>query len=523
MTVRPIPPHDLAAGFRAGLLALLALVAFATGAGAQRTTHVAIEDVIVCPARDSDVAPPDFTAADCETVSLYNLDPQGRHIWVRLRLPLTNGEWQGTGPWGLMVMGKMSSEVYFNGSRIGANGLPADTPRAEEAGRIDASLFVPHTLVRAGDNVIDMRLSSHHGWLRLVSPIHAIQFSRFQDPTTFIITGYWPSLITFGVFLVGLVFFGVTAWRNEDREASLFLACASLFAGTELFVESARGLVAYPYPFHDTRLVLITVCAAGFMLCLLAWLMLRMTPLDWRSRLARLSVVALAMAIVIALIPGFDGKTAGVMMTGCGAGLLLSLGWAARKQRGALILAGLFILGLLAVFHFGSRFLDVGYFHAAAGVLAFGIYQQAQLLVQERRQRRLETGRALQLETALAQARQKSAPEQIQLVSAGRVDYVSTDRIVQLKAAGDYVELHFEDGATTLYTGTLGGLEDQLPAAFLRVHRSHIVNTLFVSALEREASGTGRLLLSNASEVPVSRRIMPAVRSALAEKTVETG
>ena len=188
MTVRPIFARDLTTCLLTGLMAVLALTASASG---QRTTHVAIEDVTVCPARDGDIAPPDFTATACETVSLYDLDPQGRHLWVRLRLPLTDGEWEGTGPWGLMVMGKMSSEVFFNGTRIGTNGHPADTARAEEPGRIDASLFVPHTLVRAGDNTIDMRLSSHHGWLRLVSPIHAIQFSRYRDPTSFIITGYW--------------------------------------------------------------------------------------------------------------------------------------------------------------------------------------------------------------------------------------------------------------------------------------------------------------------------------------------
>ncbi len=519
MTVCPIPIAHLMIHLLAGFLAALAFTAAASG---QHSTHVAIEDVTVCPARDGDIAPPDFNAAGCQMVSLYDLDPQGRHLWVRLRLPLGDGEWEDTGPWGLMVMGKMSSEVYFNGTRIGANGRPADSARTEVPGRIDASLFVPNALIRAGNNTVDMRLSSHHGWLRLVSPIHAIQLSRYRDPTSFIITGYWPSLITFGVFLAALVFFGVTAWRNEDREASLLLAGASFFAGSELFVESARGLIAYPYPFHDTRLVLITACAAGFMLCLLGWLMLRMTRLDWRSRAARLAAVAAVMVIVVAVVPGFDGKTAGVLITGATAGLAFAVGWAMRKRRGAIAIAGLFALAALAIVYFGSGFLDVGFFHAAAGVLAFGIYQQAQLLVQARRQHRLETGRALQLEAALAQARQKSAPAQIQLVSTGRVDYVSTDRIVQLKAAGDYVELHFEDGATTLYTGTLGGLEDQLPAAFLRVHRSHIVNTLFVSALEREASGTGRLVLLNASEVPVSRRIMPAVRSALAEKAVET-
>ena len=149
-------------------------------------------------------------------------------------------------------------------------------------------------------------------------------------------------------------------------------------------------------------------------------------------------------------------------------------------------------------------------------MLIFLFYRQALTLVGERQRRQAEERRAQQLETALAEARQRTAPAQLQLVSAGRVDYVPTDRIVQLKGAGDYVEVHYDDGRTALYNGSLAGLEAELPETFLRVHRSHIVNTAFVNALERDASGVGRLLLAQGSEVPVSRRIMPKVRSALA-------
>jgi len=495
--------------------AIAVMIAVCAGAAGQ---HVAIEPVRICPASDNDTTPPDYTAPTCRDVPLRELDPQGTHIWARLRLPLDAERLRGPGPYGLMVMGKFSSEVHLNGTRIGANGRPADDRDNEVPGRIDASLFVPHTLIRPGDNTIDIRMSSHRGWLVLASPVHAVQFGRYQDPTRTIIAAYWPGLITFGVFLVGLVFFGVTAWRGEERSTSALLAAAALFAGTELLVESARGLVAYPYPFHDVRLVLITLCAAGFGLCVLAYLLERMTSLGWRSRLARVIAVLAILVPVVTLIPGFDGKTVGVLTTCALAGLAWSALWTMQRKRGAAALMLAFAAFLLVLFQVGSYFLDVVYFYAAAGVLAFAMYQQAQSLVAERRKRRLEALRAVKLETALDQARQKSAPPQIQLVSAGRVAYVSTDRIVQLKAAGDYVELHFDDGTTTLYTGTLGGLESELPAAFLRVHRSHIVNTLFVSALERDAGGMGRLILGNGTEAPVSRRIMPTVRTALAER-----
>lgn len=84
------------------------------------------------------------------------------------------------------------------------------------------------------------------------------------------------------------------------------------------------------------------------------------------------------------------------------------------------------------------------------------------------------------------------------------------------KGAGDYVEIIRRDGGVHLHAARLGDLEDQFPASFLRVHRSYLVNTAIVKSLKRESSGVGVLMLDNGDEVPVSRRIMAKVRSALA-------
>jgi DNA-binding LytR/AlgR family response regulator len=72
------------------------------------------------------------------------------------------------------------------------------------------------------------------------------------------------------------------------------------------------------------------------------------------------------------------------------------------------------------------------------------------------------------------------------------------------------------DGREILHADSLNALEESLPATFVRVHRSHIVNTAHVRTLEREASGVGRLRLANGAEVPVSRRVLPRVRATLA-------
>ena len=123
--------------------------------------------------------------------------------------------------------------------------------------------------------------------------------------------------------------------------------------------------------------------------------------------------------------------------------------------------------------------------------------------------------RSRQLELVLEQLRQRNTPQQLTIVSVGKIDRISVDRIECCNGADDYTELVLTDGSRILHNGSLAELERDLPATFLRVHRSHIVNTAFVVQLDREVSGTGRLMLSSGVTVPVSRRTMPKVRDAL--------
>ena len=83
------------------------------------------------------------------------------------------------------------------------------------------------------------------------------------------------------------------------------------------------------------------------------------------------------------------------------------------------------------------------------------------------------------------------------------------------QGAGGYSEIHLLGGRTILHSVSLNELEELLPAIFLRVHRSHLINVMFVESLTRDSSGTGSLILKDDVSVPVSRRIMPKVREAL--------
>ena len=152
-----------------GLAAAVMMLAEPSPARAQAVT-VDPTAVIVCPAVAGSVAPPDFAAPACETLSAQAIDPQGRMIWVKARLPVPQALLELPVPLGIFVLAKASSEIYLNGERIGRNGLPAATRKEEAVGLMDAVVYAPRELLRAGDNELVLRMSSHHGFLKLAAP-----------------------------------------------------------------------------------------------------------------------------------------------------------------------------------------------------------------------------------------------------------------------------------------------------------------------------------------------------------------
>ena len=138
------------------------------------------------------------------------------------------------------------------------------------------------------------------------------------------------------------------------------------------------------------------------------------------------------------------------------------------------------------------------------------------MLVNESKQRRHEQTRADRLELAFDQAKERGQATVISIKSAGKMERVPTDEIIHCQGASGYCEINIRGGREILHSVSLTEMEKTLPATFLRVHRSHLVNTAFVEALTRDPAGTGLLKLTDGSEIPVSRRVMPAVRQALA-------
>ena len=494
------------------LLAVVCMWLAAIPALAQAGMGIVPDRIEVCPAEAGALVPPAINAPGCHASSLYKIDPQGRFIWIRAHLNLPEDFLATPGPWGLSVYAKGSSTIYLNGRRIGENGVPAATRLDEIPGRMDFVVEAPRDLLHPGDNELVLLMSSHSGYVHLETPLHVLDLAPYSRPTANWMDHYWPSLLPFGLLIAGVFYFVVLGLTSEARMTSLLLAATSLFAAVQLLAEVSRGIVAYAYPLHDIRLIIILVSSIGFGLSLSAHVIWTFASRRQTHILAGIGIVT-----ALALIPvsNLDGRAAVAIYLPMWACAALSVWWAIRRVPHAVSYA-LALSASAAVATFASiQFLDTYFFYLVATLVLFLFVQQATAASRARQLTAVAEERSRQLELVLEQLRQRNAPQQLAIVSVGKIDRISVDRIECCNGADDYTELVLTDGSRILHSGSLAELERQLPATFLRVHRSHIVNTAYVVRLDRDASGTGRLLLTSGMAVSVSRRTMPKVRDAL--------
>ena len=470
------------------------------------------DGVVVCSASSAGGSPPDFTASDCTTTSMWNIDPQGAFIWVKGTIDLDQTRGPEGEPLALFVLGKMSSDFYLNGAHIGSNGTPGADRASEAPGLMDTVLYPPQSLFRLGEYEIVFMASSHHGFMKLRHPIHQIAIAPAADITDSILRRYWPATLTLGLFFAGTLYFGITALNGEGRTRALSFSLICVFAAAQLVTEISRGLMAYTYPLHDLRLILITAFSACFGLSVTVHVL---NTFGLRQKYAVLAGVAALTLLAIFVAEGFDQKALLAMTIPMGASLIATGVWSfQRRQRafGTFLSLIVFVGAVVAYPHF---FLDVLFFYLVAALVLFLFVEQGITLLREAAQRRLEQARADRLELALDQVKERNEATIINVTSAGKLHRITTDQIVHCRSTGGYSEILLEDGRTLLHTTSLTEMAETLPSTFLRVHRAHLVNANFVRTLNREPAGTGRLIMENGTDVPVSRRIMPKVRKAL--------
>ena len=81
-------------------------------------------------------------------------------------------------------------------------------------------------------------------------------------------------------------------------------------------------------------------------------------------------------------------------------------------------------------------------------------------------------------------------------------ELVKTGHIVRLQGNGNFTDIYLQDGRKKMVCRVLGFFENLLPAEFIRVHRSHIVNTDFITAYHKGSGGY--LSMTGGADVEVS-------------------
>lgn len=93
----------------------------------------------------------------------------------------------------------------------------------------------------------------------------------------------------------------------------------------------------------------------------------------------------------------------------------------------------------------------------------------------------------------------------------GEIIPIPIETVVHVKGAGDYSEIHTQDGSRHLHAKTLSRLEQILPPGFERVHRSHLVDLSRVTKLVTLEGGRHVLRLQDGQEIPVGRSRLKAL------------
>ena len=76
--------------------------------------------------------------------------------------------------------------------------------------------------------------------------------------------------------------------------------------------------------------------------------------------------------------------------------------------------------------------------------------------------------------------------------------------IIRIEAVSNYSRIYLSNGNTIVVAKVLHLLQDLLPETmFVRVHRSHLINKLFVQSVK--GSNLKRLLMNNGEYIGVSR------------------
>lgn len=92
--------------------------------------------------------------------------------------------------------------------------------------------------------------------------------------------------------------------------------------------------------------------------------------------------------------------------------------------------------------------------------------------------------------------------KQIVLPTLEGFEVIKTCDIIRLQANGNFTDIYMKDKSKKMVCRFLKHFEDILPSSFIRIHRSHIINTASVKSFHKNSGGY--VVLEDGNEIEVS-------------------
>lgn len=106
--------------------------------------------------------------------------------------------------------------------------------------------------------------------------------------------------------------------------------------------------------------------------------------------------------------------------------------------------------------------------------------------------------------------------------SKGRILFIPLDDVITVRAESNYVSLQ-RNGTSHVMRGSISAMAERLePFGFIRIHRSMLVNSLFVEEIRSFPTGEYGLRVKGGKELTVTRTYKNNLKS-LAEYWIGTG
>jgi len=87
----------------------------------------------------------------------------------------------------------------------------------------------------------------------------------------------------------------------------------------------------------------------------------------------------------------------------------------------------------------------------------------------------------------------------------GKLQMVPIEQVKFLQGAGDYVEIHLQEGGVLLHNKSLEALSRILPSTFVRIHKSYIADLTRITNMKIYGGGKYECALNDGTVLPVSR------------------